>query len=214
MITSKRQMYDLLHSGALGQTLKAASTWQEACELLSGMDADGRCHPPGPDARWAIRYKTAGHKTQFHLTKSEATQIVRTLPDGSYSLSTMILDENRVMYGHLLDTVGGWHLTYSRDPKPCKLMPSLDGCTIQYARGLHARVLLRELMDDAGWRNLRRLLGEYPDHVVEFTILNSSRCGFGPSNTIFWEVRCTTDAYEWNSGWGNRYLWASQRRDG
>jgi hypothetical protein len=181
-------MYELLNDGLLGHTLPAAENLPDALQLTTR---------PG---KWAVRFKTCGSKTVFGLEAHEALAMVRNLPDGSYNLSPMLSDPHRVCYGHLL-VQPDWFLHYSPDPKPCKLVPSMDGCAVCYLNGLQARMYLRGIMDDIGWATLLELVEQYPDHVIEFTVMAGAAWAFGPSNTIIWEVRCTTGEYERNSGW-------------
>lgn len=188
-ITSKQEMYQRLNSGMLGHTLKAAETREQVAEMLK---------LPGP---FAIRFKQAGGRTVFNLTAAEVTERLKTVPEGMYNVSGMVIDENRLCYGHLLDGPGGWFLHYSDDPKPCKLLPSVDGCKEKFRQGLDARLYLQTIMDDIGWETLTRLVEEYPDHVIEFSVLATRFDAMGPSNTVFWEVRCTTGEYERTSGW-------------
>jgi hypothetical protein len=190
-ITSKAEMYRRLNAGLLGPTLPAAET-PEAAERMLRL--------PGP---FAIRWKRAGGRTEFGLTAAEVRARLAGAAAGSWNLSGMVRDEERLCYGHLLDAPGGWSLHYSDSPRPCKLVPSVDGCVERWKSGLAARLYLRGLMDDVGWFTLRELVDAYPDHVVEFSVLASrAAAGGGPSNTVFWEVRCTTGEYERNSGWG------------
>ena len=188
-ITTKHAMYAALNAGLLGYTLPAVETPPELDTLLAR------------GGRFAIRLKQSGGHTRFNLTPDEVRAELAKLSLGSWNVSPMLDDTQRVCYGHLINDVGGWRLHYSDDPKPCKLLPSKDGCTEKHMTGLAARLYLRRIMDDVGWETLNWLLDEYPDHVVEFSVMASRLASFGPTNTIIWEVRCTTGAYEASSGW-------------
>jgi len=188
-ITDKREMYRRLNSGQLGHTLPGAETLADAERLTRNGGSFG------------LRFKQAGGRTEFGLSAAVAMERVRALPADSWNLSPMLDDSRRVCYAHLLDGVGGWSLHYSTDPKPCKLMPERDGCKERHLTGLAARLYLQSIMDFTGWETLLTLVELYPDHVIEFTVMASSVDAFGSTNTIFWEVRCTTGEYERNSGW-------------
>lgn len=183
-IRSKQQMYRLLNSGQLGHTIPSAETWEQ----LDRMMANG--------GRFAIRSKTVNRGTVFDLSAAEVRERLAKMPPGSWNVSPMLQDEHRICYGHLLDAVGGWHLHYSDTPKPCKLMPSVDGCEEKWKTGLDARLYLRSIMDDIGWETLLRLVDDYPDHVIEFSVMTDAVHAFGPTRVIFWEVRSTCGAYE------------------
>lgn len=191
-ILDKQEMYRRLNAGKLGQTLPAAETIDDAKRLLK---------MPG---LFAVRTKQAGGKCTFSMTPDAAMSLIKRLPAGSWNLSPMLDDTKRVCYGHLHDDHAGWNLHYSDDPKPCRLKFTLDGCHQKNICGILARVYLQTIMDNTGWENLNRLIEEYPDHIIEFTVMASSLDAFGPSNTIFWEVReGLTGKYERNSAWGN-----------
>lgn len=190
-VTSKAEMYRRLNAGLFGHTLRSVETVAEAERLTAG------------GGSFAIRSKVSNSGTVFGLTAAEAMARVRAAGPGTWNLSPMLEDADRVCYGHLTDGPGGWSLQYSDEPKPCKLMPSIDGCEQKWKHGLAARLYLRRVMDDIGWQTLLALLEGYPDHCVEFTVMASSRAAFGPSNTIFWEVRCLTGEYERDT-WGKR----------
>lgn len=188
-ITDKYQMYRLLTSGRLGHTLPSAETVDAARALMARY----------PDGLFAIRLKQAGGRTRYNLTPAQILETI-TVTSG-WNVSPMLSDPHRVCYGHFLDAVGGWDLYFSTDPKPCKLMPSKDGCTPRRLYRTAARTYLRSIMDDVSWANFLRLVKEYPDHVIEFTVMTDSRHAFGDSNTVFWEVRSTCGRYEQRSGW-------------
>lgn len=191
LILDKQEMYRRLNAGKLGQTLPAAETFEDARRLLQ---------MPG---LFAVRTKQAGGKCTFNLTADEAMEIINRIPANSWNLSPMLDDTKRVCYGHLHDDHTGWNLHYSDDEKPCRLKIA-DGCKQKNITGIIARVYLQTIMDGAGWENLNRLIEEYPNHVIEFTVMASSLDAFGPSNVIFWEVReGLTGRYERNSAWGN-----------
>lgn len=191
-ITSKDEMYQRLNSGVLGHTLPAAETLPVAIAMIESHTEH---------SRYAIRSKTSNSGTVFGLTATDAIKRIRQMPPGSWNLSPMLSDRNRVCYGHLIDSVGGWSLTYSDQPRPCKLMPSIDGCEVKNLFGISARMYLRGIMDDVGWQTLLALLESYPDHCVEFAVMSDSRHAHGPTNTIIWEVRCLSGEYERHT-WG------------
>jgi hypothetical protein len=189
-ITDKREMYRRLNAGLLGHTLPAAEDLDAAERLVAR------------GGTFAIRSKVSNSGTVFGLTAAEALARVRVMPAGSWNLSPQLADAYRVCYGHLWDAVGGWHLLYSDDPRPCKLMPSKDGCVQRWRDGTAARLYLHGIMDDIGWQTLLELVESYPDHCIEFTVMSDSAHAFGPTNTIFWEVRsCLMGEYE-SETWG------------
>lgn len=191
MITNKHEMYRLLNAGQLGNTLPAAETWSELTEFFA------KVPPP-----YAVRYKQAGGRTKFNLNQVETSYAVGGLPEGTWNVSGMTPDDQRLCYGHLLDGPGGWSLHYSDEQKPCKLKEYLDGCKQKNLHGLAARMYLRGIMDQIGWETLLMLVEKYPDHVIEFSVFaNSIPLTLSMSNVCFWEVRSTTGIYEKGSEW-------------
>lgn len=190
-ITNKAEMYRRLNAGLLGHTLPAAENRTDATKLLSRFKG----------GRFAIRLKTAGGLTKFNLTAAEAYQQIYVNNVGTWNLSPMLDDRKRIIYGHLWDCPGGWNLHYSDDPKPCSLKQYQDGCVQKTRVGLSARLFLKVIMDQAGWDTLERLVEDYPDHAIEFTVMSSSLDAFGPTNTVFWEVRTLLGGYEDGSAW-------------
>jgi hypothetical protein len=189
-ITNKAQMYRLLNAGVLGHTLPAAETVLDAERLTRN------------GGLFAVRMKQAGGRTMFDLTADQSLAAVRAMPAGTWNLSPMLDDAKRVCYGHLLDGPGGWSLHYTTDPKPARLKYEQDGCEQRWLNGLAARMYLRGIMDQAGWDTLTGLIEAYPDHAIEFTVMRSRLDAFGPTNTIFWEVRdAVAGVYELSSGW-------------
>lgn len=189
-VTTKRRMYDLLARGAFGHTLPSVETVEEAERFVAGGGA------------FAVRSKAAGGPCKYGLNGSDAVRLAASLPAGSWNLSPMLSDPHRVCYGHLYERPGGWHLHYTEAKKPSRLSFSQDGCEQLWLTGLSARLYLRRLMDQRGWDTLTDLVDLYPDHVIEFTVMDSAHAAWGPSNTIFWEVRTDSGEYE-GPTWGH-----------
>lgn len=191
-ILSKAEMYRRLNAGELGHTLSAAETPEAAERILSF------------GGTFALRLKQAGGKCEFGLTVEQVRQRIRELPAGMWNLSAMIRDEHRMCYAHLWDTVGGWNLHYSNEPKPCRLKQEQDGCEQKTLIGLAAKLYVQSILDDIGWQTLLNLVEQYPDHCIEFTAMSGATYALGPTNLIVWEVRFCGDysPYEKDSEWG------------
>lgn len=182
VVRNKRQMYQMLRAGKFGHTLPSAETQEEFHTLYNKYGG-----------LWAIRNKKANSDCQFHLDLRQVQDQLWGKDWGDYNVSPMLADDHRVCYGHLFER---WDLLSSPDARVCRLLESRDGCSQERRTGIACREYLRFLMDNQGWETLEHLLDTYPEHVIEFTIMTSSLHAFGPSNTIFWEVRTTTGEYE------------------
>lgn len=201
-IKSKHQMYQLLSAGRLGHTLPSWGSLSDfVMHKLFASDAD----PAITNKRcWAVRSLLAHSSCLFNLTGLEAWEECKRLGDTNFNLSPMLDDTQRICYAHLMrDPIATnfdvWNLHYTEDPKPARLLHSKDGCQQKWLSGLKAKAYIRLHMDDIGWETLLALIEEYPDHCIEFTIMSSSLHAFGPTNTIFWEVRTLTGEYEKNA---------------
>jgi hypothetical protein len=186
-------MYRRLNAGLLGHTLPAVETVEEVERVRVGHGG-----------KFAVRVKRPGGRTVFNLTREQVLIYVAPLVPGEWNVTPMIDDTSRMCYAHLLDGPGGWFLHYSTTPKPCRLLPHLDGCEEKFLTGLAARLYVRGVSDDIGWETITRLVDDYPDHVIEFTAMSSRTAACGPTNVIIWEVRTTTGEYERNSGWAGK----------
>lgn len=193
-ITSKAEMYWHLTKGGLGHTLPAVEEWEELALLLSS----------NLTGQFAIRLKQAGGKTLFNLTPGEVMEKVKSMPAHSWNVSPMLEDSKRLCYGHLYDrgNFQDMELLYSEAGAPCRLKYEQDKCPQKTLKGLSAKLYCQSIMDQRGYDTLNDLLEKYPFHIYEFTVMQTKQQAYGPSNTIFWEVRCDSGAYERRSGWG------------
>jgi hypothetical protein len=180
-ITSKQQMYGLLRGGALGHTLPSASKLEDLHTLKDKAE------------RFALRTLKAGGACYYDLSFDEMLAKALALGEGGYDATCMLDDSKRVCYCHLLDSEYGWRLHYTTDKKPARLKGDEQE---KHLEGLSARLYLQSVMDQRGWDTLNELILEYPDHVYEFSVMQSKRHAMGDSNVIFWEVRAATGEYE------------------
>jgi hypothetical protein len=57
------------------------------------------------------------------------------------------------------------------------------------AVGLTAQIILQHFLDPSSYEDMRTLLYNFPDHVVEFSTFNCCLGFILGRNTVFWEVR-------------------------
>lgn len=164
-------MYELLRSGALGNTLENYSSIQELCMKSKYR---GRCGirtvgiPGGlfiPNVKFGCLQKTIA----THFSKVE------------YNVSPMIKVERHLLQGELYND---W-LTYSHEP--LLFREAMSKAKVSNSC-LLTRSLLTYYLDEPSYENIRRLQEEYPDHVIEFLCVRGT-AGIFDLNTIIWEVR-------------------------
>ena len=188
VIRYKKQMYDLLGAGAFENTVPSF--------LSLG---DWRASPDsGKYPSWGLRVLLSGDKRgQLNIPTKDVVHNVlwKGLKAGEYQLSPMI-DEYAKLRCQLVEAADypGLRLEYFRDvvnPALDSRHPWRDGFARfrQEAVGSAVWPILREYCTPADEENLRRLLEEYPGHVIEFTVCGKE-VGLVPGcRAVVWEVR-------------------------
>ena len=188
VITKKAQMYRLFETGAFGNR---PQTWSKVTDMLdSGFQGEvGLFRKSRESGGGRVDYYVPYDQVSARLEDWAAEGIVST----DIQITEMARHEHNLLQGELLapalkpDTLEecGWWLAYNCEP----------GLTMREARvkpwrtmGPYCRQLLSELMDERSYANLRRLVEEYPGHVIEFAVFKKT-LGVKRWNTIFWEVR-------------------------
>lgn len=180
-IRNKRRMYDLLNTGALGNTLPcywSLKEWQES--------GDYARYP-----LWGVRVTVPGDpRMRLNIPRAKVHGYVeQNFPDAKgFNISPMIdpwvILKGEVtdltfapfgLYAYLTQAVGPWRETLRDHGK--------------HYHGLAVRLLLESYMDPASYDDVCTLLAEYPGHVVEFSVCDR-HVGIAPHrNTVIWEVR-------------------------
>lgn len=135
-----------------------------------------------------IRNRIAGAQTWYNVSKAqmaeawnEATELYE--PNQLYISAMAPL---HLLNGELIRDHTGLRLFYSTVRKPMRDSLKEGG---REATGLAAKLIIEQFMNVDSYEWAMALLDRYPDHVVEFTVVD--RCwGTVPGfNTLFWEVR-------------------------
>lgn len=198
-ITSKKEMYQRLFAGKLGHTLPYWTTSKSFSEYVTAEMAKdiSFCLK-----EFAVRTTKAHSTCIFNLKYPDVFKTIYEMEPGTYNITPILNDKNRICYAHLYaDSTEGWFLHYTEDSKPARLLYSKDGCVQKWRFRTSAREYLRTIMSDVAWFTLNRLINDYPEHCIEFSVMSDSIEAQDPngSNTIFWEVRCLTGEYERDS---------------
>lgn len=178
-ITSKQQMYDLLSSNRLGNTIP-----QYAC--LQDWEASGE-HLVFP--YWGVRTRVPGGPCRLNCPSEEVGATIESFRLHVPNISVMISSIGRVTWlGEVWDSPGGLicsgveHPPHVHDWRTLMRHPSLW-------EGVRARKLLREHLNPNSYSDVMELLEEYPEHVVEFSVLDRCYGTIPHRNAITWEVR-------------------------
>ncbi len=177
-IQNKKQMYELLESGAFGNHL---AVWRTEDELIScGRDVVGirsigipglPCiSNPGliPEVAW---------EEGERIKREYGCEVI---------FSELSPDQVLVLQGELLFSPGGPWVEYSTVQEPMR--PALIKERIRVG-GLEATRLLQREMSGASWEDTLVLAELYPDAVIEFGIYSVCLGVLTGRNTIIWEVR-------------------------
>ena len=155
-------------------------TWQTPGELVaSQVDPKGKVH---------LRNRVAGGETFYNIEALEALIVWMAMPDPSrFYCSMMAPHEHNLLQGEVQDGPGGLYLhgTFERN------LPMRDALakSAYNWRGLQAKILLQQVMNDKSWEWFQYLLEAYPEHVIEFSAFN---CCWGTrpaENVVWWEIR-------------------------
>ena len=178
-VLSKRDFVKRYREGEFGN---ASPTWGTLEEFQSVPERLGLFH---------IRNRVAGGPTWYNIPASTVAYVwgqllKRGIPTSSLYISAMAPTEKTLFQGEVQQGLWGLDLTYTTVAKPMR--DALQEET-KYTRGLVAHRLLRWYLDDNSFIWLQHLLGEYPDHVVEFSTYSTCWGTVPGYNTVFWEIR-------------------------
>jgi len=179
-IKTKRQMYTLLRSGALGNTLR---TWRSSDDIA----ADGY------EGEIALRMSTgsSGHFITG-IDMRSSIQLGNTLARADINITDVVFcepfpDDQLVLQGEVMDAPFGLVLAWSDVPRLNMRQAASRG--FQHTFGLAAKTLLRARLSDSSYDDLMELLELYPEHVVEFSAAESFVGNRPGRNAVIWECR-------------------------
>lgn len=177
IIRSKAEFYRLWHAGLLGNKPR---TWANLAQLF----ASGY---PGPVGIRTVG--VSGGKVRYRVPLEEVAAVVHTWP-GTPTFSEPMPDHLRLIQGEVMNGTNGLELTYSLANDGTGLPMMREAMRRpERATGIVAAVLLTHYLWPASLEEIRRLLEDYPDSVIEF---GAHDCAVGElprRNTVIWEVR-------------------------
>ena len=171
-IKNKREMVELLESGALGN---ATRIWHDPKELLAS----------GFKGPISVRSSVSWGKFKPEMSTIDCIAYYRELIRlGARSSSLFFHEwappESMVVICHLGRTEYGYELLWSRNKNI-----AID---TQIVHGLVAKITLEELAGEHNREKLQEIFDIYPESAIEFTIHNQ-RVGRSHEDMVIWEVR-------------------------
>jgi hypothetical protein len=182
-ITTKKAMYRLLQAGLLGNTIpiyNSVDEWWDSDDLWRYDN-------------WGVRVLTPGDKRmRLNIPRGWVLDYVKdNFPeDSGYNISPMI-DQWSIFKGEVYEQ-------YHTPPYGLCAYVNFKGNMPwrealrdygQHFFGLEAKLQLQKYMDPSSYDDVRTLLEEYPDHVVEFSVCDRSVGIIPGRNSVIWEVR-------------------------
>ena len=180
-ILTKAQMYAALVAGDFGNTVPQWFTireWQDRAILRN-------------QRLWGVRHATLGGflGTRLNVETNDVPKVIEEGRFGKdYQISPMISEWGKVVWegnierqtdglfaeGHLYPEPGSWrrHMLHP-----------------QQWHGVSALALLNLVLNENSMDDLRILLDEYPDHVIELSAMEGCWGTVPGRNAIIWEVR-------------------------
>lgn len=176
-IKNKRQMYDLLIKGRLGNSIEM---WRSVDELLaSGFNGN-------------ITIRSLSVNDPLRIYNDPVTDALEQLWELNGLHRTDLVfgaappGDHRTLQGEVMRWQGGLYLRYNRLDMPMRTAFEHENL---HAWGLEALMLLQASVDPATLAEFPELFDTYPGCVIEFSSYDKG-AGRNPSrNTIIWEVR-------------------------
>lgn len=200
-ITSKRQMYDPLSRGMLGNTIRqffSVEEWRASGEA--------ELYPA-----WGVRTLAPGGPCRLYCPTAEV-EATASLPEyraAGVNISMMVDSVRRnTLMADLFMGTHGLELYGIVNPPPGtnwrKDMPSM-GRTYRFTA---VRCILESVLTPSDREDLSELLEMYPGHVVEFSAYDRPVGIYPHRKAVVWEVRIDDGSYErpvWRQDAAPRY---------
>ena len=178
-VKTKRDMVRRYQAGEFGNHSPSWDSYLDWAKEHLGTDKFELFH---------IRNRIAGGPTWYNVAKylmaDTWAAALRKSPSNLLYISSMA--PTHLLNGELMRTHEGLVLFYSAVQKPMRDSLKEGG---REAKGLTAKLILQYYMNQRSYDWTMLLLDRYPDHVIEFTVVD--RCwGTVPGfNALWWEIR-------------------------
>ncbi len=179
-ILTKEEYYRLYENGLFGNK---ALTWSSFDEVLkSGWKRNVCIRSRKPIARNRVRYNISLKDIPQHIKDFE----ILGVPENDLAYNESMPDEKLLLQGEVMIHTDGMHLLYTTLKKPMNQALSEES---QKAKGLEAKILLKNCMYPSSLSDLMSIFEMFPDSAVEFSSYSISIGCIPGRNTIIWEVR-------------------------
>lgn len=181
-VLTKRDFVQRYKAGEFGN---ASPTWNSFEDFMEHSKIYQTYWEATQSPKYHLRGRVAGSETHYNLSAWEvAYKWFRKSDRELWYCSAMA--PLHLLNGELMRRHDGLYMFYSTVRKPMRDSLKEGG---REAHGLTVKLILEQFMNVASYEWAMALLDRYPDHVVEFTVVD--RCwGTVPGfNTLFWEVR-------------------------
>lgn len=180
-INSKAEYFALARKGLLGNQIRQWTLEQFRTAL--------RDNPGSVPGSVAVRGTTPASKEYqgYNLTTTQAISLCEQAAAKGFQLfiDEQAPDDRCVLKGEVMCDEYSLYMRYDQTPG-LRMREAFD--IMKHTKGLRALVTLKHYMDASSWDTLCRLLEEYPDSMIEFSVYDHC-LGTENRNTIFWEVR-------------------------
>lgn len=182
-VLSKKDFVRRYKAGEFGN---ASPTWNTLEEFLD----DRPWLYLGTDQRYHIRNRRAGGPTWYDVCfKKVSFKWYNAMERGErVYISAMAPHDRNVLQGEIMEGEWGWELSCAPGCLGRPMREALKLCPVSF-KGLRAKLLVRQAMNDLSYQWLEYLLEAYPGHVVEFSAFSTCWGTVPGHNTVFWEVR-------------------------
>lgn len=173
MLKRKAHFYQLWHRGQFGNKLRS---WRKPEEL-----------PPDITKLMLRTAHALGGGSAAVVSRIEALSLWSQQPH-LYHGNELAPDDTATLQGEVFESHEGLVL-FGLERQPGKLLRMRDALKMaRHYTGLSALLTLQRNLDASSMDDLRRLLEDWPEHVIEFSCYQRA-LGDLRRNTIFWEVR-------------------------
>jgi len=162
-INNKKQMFNLLKNGSLGNSFR---TWNSVDEIKKS----------GYSGKVTMRCKQGGGGLlAYEVPQSQISKIINVWSKKGISNEDIFFNENApdhllLMQGELMRTEDYYFLLHSFEKKKTK--EAME--TSKIVKGLKAKNLIKHLMNPASYEDIKLIFDLYPDSVIEFSIYSKN----------------------------------------
>jgi len=176
-LRSKRDSYDLLMRGLLGNTLRFWSSFDEVRDSAYRGSVSMRYVGGSRFCAYDVPFSRISRVQKKWIAAGARKELIH--------FNESAPDDHLLIQGELMRGSLGLHLFYSSEKK--KMREALkDG---KHAKGLTAKLFLEHFLIPPSYDDMNLLLDSFPDHVVEFSTYSFCLGSMPRRNTVIWEVR-------------------------